>query len=255
MTAALRVCNLELRFGGVRALDGVDFDVAEDMLTSLVGPNGAGKSSIFNVVSGLYRPTGGTVEFGGENILALPSHALAARGIGRTFQNLALFPKLSVLENVLLCGHVRQRGNPLAAALYWPTERRRERAAIHDAHEMLDALRLGHLARQMAAGLPFGTLKRIEIARAAMCGTKLLMLDEPAAGLTHGEVVELGDTIRQLQNARRLTVLLVEHHMGLVMSISDRVIVLNLGKVIAEGPPAEVSVNPAVVSAYLGTAA
>jgi branched-chain amino acid transport system ATP-binding protein len=251
----LDVRDLTLRFGGVRALDGVSFAVAEGALVALVGPNGAGKSSVFNCVSGLYRPNGGIVEFAGENILPLPAHALAARGIGRTFQNLALFPRLSVLSNVLLGGHTAHRSNVLACAVGWPGERRRERAARERALGLLDELRLAHLADRPAAGLPFGTLKRIEIARAVMSGPRLLLLDEPAAGLTHGEVEELGTTIRWLREAHGLTILLVEHHMGLVMSISEKVIVLDLGRVIAEGPPREVSADPAVVAAYLGTAA
>ncbi|WP_326830198.1 ABC transporter ATP-binding protein [Streptosporangium sp. NBC_01810] len=251
----LDVQDLTLRFGGVRALDGVSFAVEEGALVALVGPNGAGKSSVFNCVSGLYRPNDGSIEFAGENILTLPSHALASRGIGRTFQNLALFPRLTVLENVLLGGHTAHRSNALACALRWPGERRREREARGRALEVLTELRLAHLADQPAAGLPFGTLKRIEIARAVMSGPCLLLLDEPAAGLTHGEVEELGTTIRSLRETHGLTVLLVEHHMGLVMTISERVIVLNLGQVIAQGPPGEVSTDPAVVAAYLGAAA
>jgi branched-chain amino acid transport system ATP-binding protein len=250
----LAVRDLRLRFGGVLALDGVTFSVARGALAALVGPNGAGKSSVFNCISGLYRPNGGSVEFDGHDLLALPSHALAGRGIGRTFQNLALFPRLTVLENVLLGGHTRQRSSTLACMLHLPRERARERAARAAAGELLDELGLGHLAGSPAAGLPFGTLKRVEIARAVMSGPALLLLDEPAAGLTHAEVGELGETIQRLRSSRGLTVVLVEHHMGLVMSISDRVIVLNLGKVIAEGLPAEVAVDPAVVSAYLGGA-
>jgi branched-chain amino acid transport system ATP-binding protein len=250
----LAVRNLQLRFGGVLALDGVTFSVAEGTLAALVGPNGADKSSVFNCISGLYRPNAGTVDFDGRNLLAQPSYALAGCGIGRTFQNLALFPRLTVLENVLLGGHTRQRSSALACMLHLPTERARERAGRAQARDLLDELDLGHLANAPATGLPFGTLKRVEIARAVMSGSKLLLLDEPAAGLTHSEVGELGQTIQKLRSSRGLTIVLVEHHMGLVMSISDRVIVLNLGQVIAEGMPKEVAVDPAVVSAYLGTA-
>ncbi|GAA2444009.1 ABC transporter ATP-binding protein [Actinomadura vinacea] len=251
----LEVRDLTLRFGGVRALDGVSFGVPEGSLVALVGPNGAGKSSVFNCVSGLYRPDGGVVEFGGENVLALPSHALASRGIGRTFQNLALFPRMTVLENVLVGGHTSYRSSVLSCAVRWPGERRREREARARALDLLDEHKLAHLADTPAGGLPFGTLKRVEIARAVMSGSRMLLLDEPAAGLTHGEVDELGGTIQALRDAHGLTVVLVEHHMGLVMSISDKVIVLNLGKVIAAGLPGEVSNDPAVVAAYLGAAA
>jgi branched-chain amino acid transport system ATP-binding protein len=251
----LEVRDLALRFGGVRALDGVSFRVAEGSLVALVGPNGAGKSSVFNCISGLYRPGDGVVEFAGENILTLASHALASRGIGRTFQNLALFPSMTVLENVLVGGHTSYRSSVLSCAVRWPGERRREREARARALGLLEELKLVHLADMPASGLPFGTLKRIEIARAVMSGSRMLLLDEPAAGLTHGEVGELGETIQTLRDAHGLTVVLVEHHMGLVMSISDKVVVLNLGKVIAEGPPGEVSNDPAVVAAYLGTAA
>ncbi|MGI8330428.1 ABC transporter ATP-binding protein [Actinomadura scrupuli] len=251
----LIVEELELRFGGVRALDRLSFEVDEGQLCALVGPNGAGKSSVFNCVTGLYRASGGRVLFDGRDLLPLPAHAVAAAGVARTFQNLALFPRLSVLENVLLGGHLNERPGAWACALHLPRHRRAERTLRAQAHDVLDRLGLADLAGRLASGLPYGTLKRIELARALMARPKLLLLDEPAAGLPHGEVAELGALIAGISADLGLSVVLVEHHMGMVMSISQKVVVLNLGRRICEGTPAEVSRDPDVIAAYLGTAA
>jgi branched-chain amino acid transport system ATP-binding protein len=195
------------------------------------------------------------VLFDGQDLLRLPAHEVAGAGVARTFQNLALYPRLSVLENVLLGGHLNQRPGALACALHLPRHRRAEKALRADADEVLERLGLVAFADRHAAGLPYGTLKRIELARALMSRPRLLLLDEPAAGLPHGEVAELGDLIARVCADLGLSVVLVEHHMGMVMSISAKVVVLNLGRRICQGTPEEVSRDPEVIAAYLGAAA
>jgi branched-chain amino acid transport system ATP-binding protein len=233
--ALLSLRNVTRRFGGIVALDGVSFDVPEGQIVGLIGPNGAGKTTAFNVITRLYTPNEGEVEFGGESLLKTPVHKIVGRGIARTFQNVELFRTMTVLDNVLVGAHTRS-GDVESEAL-----------------EALDYVGLAQVASRPVAGLPFGTLKRVELARALVAQPKLLLLDEPAGGLNHEEVEELGRFIRKIRDDRKLTVLLVEHHMNLVMGISDHVHVLNFGRVIAEGPPAEVRANPAVIEAYLGT--
>jgi branched-chain amino acid transport system ATP-binding protein len=250
--ALLEVDGVSLEFGGIRALDNLGFETEAGEICALIGPNGAGKTTLFNCVSRVYTPQRGSIRFDGLELMHLPPHRVARAGIGRTFQNLALFPALSVLDNVMAGGYSRGRGGALADALRLPGVGRRERRLRTEATELLELLGLAHLTNRRAADLPYGTLKRIEIARAMASRPRLLMLDEPAAGLTHAEVDELGGTVRQLREDFDLTVLLVEHHMSLVMAISDRVVVLDLGAKLAEGTAAEVVADPLVVQAYLG---
>jgi len=252
--ALLEVNDIEVRFGGVVALAGLDMAVESGQICALIGPNGAGKTTLFNVVSRLYEPTRGRATFDGRDLLATRPHGIARLGIARTFQNLALVQGLSVLDNVKVGAHCRTHGGFWSAALMVPSWRT-ERAVRTEAMDVLERLGLAHLAPRPCAGLPYGTLKRIEIARALMAQPRLLMLDEPASGLTHGEVDELGATIRQLREDLDLTVLLVEHHMGMVMNISDHVVVMEFGQKIAEGTPEEVRNNERVIAAYLGTSA
>ena len=236
--ALLSVRGVTVRFGGIVALDRVSFEAQQSAITGLIGPNGAGKTTAFNVITRLYRPQEGELELDGESLLATPAHRIVQRGIARTFQNINLFRSMTVLENVLVGAHARGRS---------ATER--------EALDVLDALGLAGVARRPAVTLPYGTQKRVELARALASQPKLLLLDEPASGLNHEEVGAIGVLIRSLRDRLKLTVLLVEHHMQLLMSLSDWVVALNFGKRIAEGAPAEVRNHPELVRAYLGTPA
>ncbi len=249
----LEIAQLTMRFGGIVALENVSFTVDKGRIAGLIGPNGAGKTTLFNCLSRLYRAERGDIRLNGHSLNRCAASDIAALGIGRTFQSPALFTSMTVLDNVKVGGHARGRNSVLSDAVTLPSARGEERSFEETARAMLAFVGLEHEASRPAANLPFAARKRVELARALAVRPALLLLDEPAGGLNHEEVVELGALIRAVRDQLAITILLVEHHMGLVMSLSDQVVVLNFGRVIADGTPAEVRGNPAVAEAYLGT--
>jgi len=251
----LELRGLSKHFGALKVIDDLSMTVAAGEVLGVIGPNGAGKTTLFNCLSRLYECDRGAVFFAGEPLERVPRHRVAPLGIGRTFQNLALFRTMTVLENIMVGRHCRTRSGFVRNALRTPSVGAEERATAAKARELLALLDLEPVAQLPVSDLPFGTQKRVELGRALAAEPALLLLDEPASGLNHEEVGALGALIRVIRDRLRLTVLLVEHHMSLVMSISDRVVALNFGRKIAEGSPDQVRAHPEVIRAYLGAAA
>src|ERR1700694_160123 len=246
--ALLDVRELSVRFGGVVALDRVSFTVEAGEGVGLIGPNGAGNTTLFNVITRVYRPSGGSISIDGSPVLKMAPHEVIRRGVVRTFQNLALFRSMTVLDNVLVGDHIRTRSGWLGSSVPMPSALNAESASRKRALEMLDFVGLAQLAGHPVAALPFGIKKRVELARALVSRPRLLLLDEPANGLNHEEVGALRELILTLRHDLALTILLVEHHMGLVMAVSDQVCVLDFGRKISEGTPAEVQADPRVIA-------
>ncbi len=247
----LQTTHLDKAFGGVAAISDLSFEVPEGCIYSVIGPNGAGKTTLFNMLCGYYVPDAGAISFAGTALTGLEPYQVAACGISRTFQNLQIFFNMSVLENVMVGCHLRTSTGLIKAALRLPSVVREEQQVRQWSREALELCGLDHLADREAGSLPYGELKRLEIARALAARPRFLAMDEPAAGLNDTETVEMRDLIGRLKQAG-ITVLLVEHNMGLVMEISDRILVLGFGSLLAEGTPDEVRNNPQVIKAYLG---
>ena len=253
--ALLSVRGITVRFGGITALDSVTFDVPKGGVCGLIGPNGAGKTTLFNCLSRLYQYQEGDLLFEGKSITGTPVHEIAALGIGRTFQNLAMFRTMSVEQNIMVGAHCRSRGGFFANSLRLPFVRSEEDRVRAEAAEVMQYMDLYSVRNRAVGDLPFGVQKRVEMGRALAAKPKLLLLDEPAAGINHDEMSGLENLIRDVVTTKGITVLLVEHHMSLVMAVSDHIVALNFGRKIAEGTPTVIQNHPDVIAAYLGAPA
>ncbi len=254
MTAPLlEARDLQVRFGGVLAVNRVSFDVQRGEVFTLIGPNGAGKTTVFNLISRIYTPTAGEIRFEGQPLSAVPAHRVAALGIARTFQNIELFEHATVLQNLLIGRHIHHPQRVWAEVLFMPSVRQAERDTRHKVEEVIELLELQHYRDTLVAGLPYGVRKVVELARALSTSPKLLLLDEPSSGLNVEETDDMAFWIQDIKNDLGITVLMVEHDMTLVSRVSDRVLAMNQGEVLALGSPAEVQAHPGVVEAYLGT--
>ena len=258
MEPVLKVQNLGMNFGGLRALDDLDLDVGKDEIVALIGPNGAGKTTFFNCITGIYPPTDGDVFISAqgkdrpERINGVKPNKVTEKGLARTFQNIRLFPNMTVLENVMIGRHCRMHAGVLGAILRGGSTMREEKKAVEDSYAILEKIGIAQFVDEFAKNLPYGAQRRLEIARAMATEPFLLLLDEPAAGMNPNETQELDELIKQIRDEEGISILLIEHDMKLVMSLSDRIFVVDYGKKIAQGTPEEVRNNPVVIKAYLG---